>query len=169
MKYHRPYDKVLPNDLTPGTVIAIRYSMYKHFAIVSDQCSEINDSELPNLISLSYRTGTVQEEPWHVVVGDKLVEKSLISGTNSLHDVLARARECIQLGIKYELLTFNCEHFVRYAHGLPIESIQVKKTFYGAAVGAASCLLLPNVTVIRFVLLAATGAATSLKRSLDRI
>ena len=169
MKPHQPYDKVLPNDLIPGTVIAIRYPMYKHFAIVSDQCSETNGSALPNLISLSYRTGTVQEEPWHEVAGDKSVEKSLISGTTSLHEVLARARECIQLEIKYELLTFNCEHFVRYVHGLPVESIQVKKTFYGAAVGAASCLLLPNVTVIRFALLAATGAATSLRRSLDKI
>ena len=156
-------------SLLPGDVIAVRYPMYKHFAIVSDQEDTFHGVTTPNLISLSYRTGTVQEESWHIVVGNKAVEKSTISGNKPSRSVLSRARTCMQLGIQYDLLTFNCEHFVRYAHGLAIESIQVKNTLYGAAIGAASCLLLPKVTVTRFALIAATGAITSLQHSLNKI
>ena len=36
--------------------------MYKHFAIVSDR----TNNGMPNLISLSYRTSRVQEEPWNM-------------------------------------------------------------------------------------------------------
>ncbi len=160
---------VTPSSLHAGDVIAIRYSLYKHFAIVSDQHSKYLGTSYPNLISLSYRTGTVLEEPWHKVVGQNLVEKSNISGTDSQYAILQRARNSIQMNIKYDLLKFNCEHFVRFAHGLPIESVQIQKVFYGAIVGAASCMLIPKYTVLRFVLLTTTGAITSLKRSLDKL
>lgn len=166
---HPNHKRLLPCNLSPGDVVAIRYPMYKHLAIVSDQQSTSNGETLPNLISLSYRTGTVKEEPWHAVVGNKVVEKSAISGNKSPRSVLSRARTCMQLNIQYDLLTFNCEHFARYAIGLPIESIQIKNTLYGTAIGAASCLLLPKVTVIRFALFAATGAITSLRHSLSKI
>ena len=129
--------KINYSDLLPGDVIAIHHHFYKHFAIVSDQRSTYNGFTLPNLISLSYRTGTVQEEPWHLVVRDNAIEKSTIAGNKSSRSVLSRARTCILLEIQYDLLTFNCEHFVRYTHGLPIESMQVKNTIYGAALGAA--------------------------------
>ena len=115
-----------PKQLTPSTVIAIRYSMYKHFAIVSDTHDSNSNSGLPNLISLSYRTRSIQDEPWETVVGDNKIEKSIIQGNYSEKQVLARARSYMDKNIKYKLFTFNCEHFVRYAHGLPIESIQIK-------------------------------------------
>ena len=165
----RILNKINHNDLLPGDVIAIHHHFYKHFAIVSDQRSTFNGITLPNLISLSYRTGTVQEEPWHVVVSDNVIEKSTIAGNKPSKSVLSRARACILLEIQYDLLTFNCEHFVRYAHGLSIESMQVKNTMYGAVLGAASCLLFPKVTMLRFALMTATGAITSLKYSLNKI
>ncbi len=156
-----------PYELVPGTVIAVCYPMYKHFAIVSDRLDKTN--HLPKLISLSYRTGKVEEEPWHVVVGDKSIKKSFIHGKLPKQAVLARARTCIDKDVRYELFTFNCEHFVRYAHGLPIESIQVKRAFYGAAAGAVSCLLLPKLTIARFAILTATSAAASLRSSLSKL
>ena len=51
-----------PHKLSPGTVIAVCHFTYKHFAIVSDCCDKTNC--LPKLISLSSRTGKVEEEPW---------------------------------------------------------------------------------------------------------
>ncbi|MGH1537604.1 MAG: lecithin retinol acyltransferase family protein [Gammaproteobacteria bacterium] len=153
------------DTLIPGTVIAIRYTMYKHFAIVSDRICE----DMPMLISLSYRTNGVEEEPWSTVVSSHAIEKSSIQGDYPTEIVLSRARSCIIRDIKYELLNFNCEHFVRYAHGLPLKSVQVRQTLYGAAIGAASCLLLPKLTVARFALLTTIGAYTSLRSSLRNI
>jgi hypothetical protein len=158
-------DYIDPKLLTPGTVIAIRYLMYKHFAIVSDR----KTNNMPNLISLSYRSKGVLEESWQTVVGDRAVEQSSIMGNYSNENVLSNARRCINKNIKYKLLTFNCEHFVRYIHGLPIESVQVKQTLYGAILGATSCALLPNLTIARFAIMTTAGAATSLRKSLGRI
>lgn len=153
------------NQLIPGTVISIRYSMYKHFAIISDRIHE----DMPMLISLSYRTNGVEEEPWSDVVSNHTVEESSIQGEYSTEVVLSRARNCINQDIKYALLNFNCEHFVRYTHGLPIKSIQVRQTIYGAAIGATSCLLLSKFTITRFALLTTIGAYTSLKNSLRKL
>ena len=160
---------IRPTDFSPGDVVTIRYPMYKHFAIVSDKTSTLNGTGLPNLISLSYRTGTVQEEPWQLVAGNKVVEKSTIAGTKEPRAILSRARTCIKLNIEYDLLKFNCEHFVRYVYGLPVESIQVKNTLYGATLGAASCLLLPKVTAMRFAFLVAAGAVMNLQKSLNKV
>ncbi len=151
--------------LLPGSVISIRYSLYKHFAIVSD-C--FVDGK-PNLISLSHRTGCVLEEPWNTVVGKRPVELSRIQGTESASTVLMCARSFISRDIKYNLLTFNCEHFVRFAHGLPVKSKQVRRTLYGAILGTASCLFLPKITLARLAILISVGAVTSLKSSLHKI
>ena len=159
----------MTESLRPGDVIAVHHHLYKHFAIVSDQNSAFQGISMPNLISLSSRTGTVREEPWHVVVENKVVTKSSISSRKPRNSVLSRARSCILLDIQYDLLSFNCEHFVRFAHGLPIESIQVKNTLYGTALGVASCLLLPKTTLLRFALLATTGGLAGLKHSLSKI
>ncbi|MFK7815583.1 MAG: lecithin retinol acyltransferase family protein [Gammaproteobacteria bacterium] len=153
------------SDLKPGKVIAIQYSLYKHFAIISD-CF---DNGMPKLISLSFHTSGVQEETWHNVVGDHPIEESYIKGNYTKEVILARARSCFSKDIKYNLFTFNCEHFARYAHGLPVESIQVKRAIYGAALGAASCALLPKLTIARFVIATTVGATTSLKNSLSKI
>ena len=155
--------------LAPGTIIAVRYSMYKHFAIVSDRLDVKNTKLLPMLISLSHRTGIIKEEPWNTVVGDKCIELSSISGQYSSSQVLSRARKCMNHNLRYNLLYFNCEHFVRYAHGLPMESTQVKQAFYGAFVGATTCLFLPKITLARFGFMVTVGAVTSLRNSLNKI
>lgn len=153
------------SSLSPGSVISIRYPLYKHFAIVSD-CSI--DGK-PSLISLSSRTGGVLEESWNTVVDKYPIELSSLRGDDTTEIVLKRARSYLNSDIKYNLLTFNCEHFVRLAHGLPVESKQVQRAIYGAILGTASCLLLPKITLARFVLLASTGAITLLKSSLHKI
>lgn len=49
-------------------------------------------------------------------------------------EIESRARS--QLGRRYDLLSFNCEHFVRYAHGVPPVSKQVLGAI-ALAIGAA--------------------------------
>ena len=149
----------------PATVISIRYPLYKHLAIVSDT---LTDGK-PNLISLSYRTGGVTEKPWKTVVGDHVFEQSQIHGNDSAEVVLKRARSFINTEVSYNLLTFNCEHFVRLAHNLPIQSKQVQQTVIGALIGASTCILLPKVTIARFALLVSASAITSLKCSLNKL
>ncbi len=151
--------------LKPGSVISIRYPFYKHFAIVSDRYT----NGKPNLISLSHRTTGVQEEPWDLVVGNRPYEGSNIKGTDCTDVILKRARSYIGANIRYNLVTFNCEHFVRLAHGLAIQSKQVQQTLNGAIIGAVTCLFLPNVTITRFAILVSTSAITSLKSSLNEL
>ncbi len=148
-----------------GTVISIRYPIYTHFAIVSDRLY----GDKPKLISLSSRTGCVAEEPWETVVGNKAYCRSNIEGTDPADVVLNRARSYIGSNIKYNLLTFNCEHFVRLAHGLEIESKQVQQTIYGALLGAGACIFLPKFTAIRFAILVSVSAIASLKSSTDKL
>jgi len=160
-------NNIKSHQLAPGTVIAVRYPMYKHFAIVSEAYIQNDRGYRPKLISLSYRTGGVQEEPWESVVGNQDIEVSPIQGKLTTEQILSRARSCIGRKIKYHLFTFNCEHFVRYAHGLPVESVQVNQALQGAALGAVSCMLVPNLTITRFAVLTTAGAVTALRKSLD--
>ena len=155
----------IKQPLAAGSIISVRYPLYKHFAIVSD-CST---NGKPDLISLSYRTGSVLEEPWDLVVGNKTYECSPIKGADPADIVIRRARSYIDSEISYNLLTFNCEHFVRLVHGLPMQSIQVQKTIYGAVIGATTCLFLPKLTIARFTLLVSIGAIASLKNSLNKL
>lgn len=46
-------------------------------------------------------------------------------GVLSQETVMQRAR--LKQGQAYSWTNFNCEHFVRYAHGLPIESPQLRQ------------------------------------------
>ncbi len=160
MKLHQSY-----YSLPPGSVISIRHFLYKHFAIVSDNFIDGK----PNLISLSHRSDGVLEEPWDIVIGNRPIELSCIQGKESSNIVLARARSFIGMDITYNLLSFNCEHFVRLVHGLPVKSKQVRRALYGAMFGTASCIFLPKLTLARFAILISVGAVTSLKSSLHRI
>lgn len=146
--------------LKPGTVIEVCYPIFKHYAIVSDQ---IVDGH-PTLISLSRRTNTVTEEPWQKVTQGRRTKISPIHGQLPGNIVVANARACMRTkDLRWNLLTFNCEHFVRLVHGLTVESDQVKSAVKGAAIGILSTLLLPKVTLTRVVLFASTGLISGLR------
>ncbi len=146
--------------LNPGTVIEVCYPIFKHYAIVSDQFVDGH----PTLISLSRRTNAVTEEPWHQVTQGRRVNTSPIQGQLPGHIVVANARACIRAkDLRWNLLTFNCEHFVRLVHGLPVESNQVRSAVNGAVIGALSTLILPKVTFTRMVLFAGSGAITGMR------
>ncbi len=147
--------------LQPGTVIEVDYPIFKHYAIVSDRFID----GLPTLIALSRRTGRVTEEPWTRATAKRRFEISPIAGDLPGDTVVSRARFWMQQGIvRYNLLTFNCEHFVRLAHGLPVESVQVRRAVKGACIGMMSALLIPQLTLGRALLLTGVGTITGLRR-----
>ena len=151
----------MSSSLNPGTVIEVCYPIFKHYAIVSDQFVDGH----PTLISLSRRTNTVTEEPWQQVTQGRRVNISPIHGQLPGDIVVANARACVRAkDLRWNLLTFNCEHFVQLVHGLPVESGQVQNAVKGAVIGALSTLLLPKVTLTRMMLLAGTGVITGLRR-----
>ena len=145
--------------VNPGDVVEICYPIFKHYAIVCDHY--VNG--YPTLISLSRRNGTVEEESWHQVTCGWPVNLSHIHGKLSGAKAVANARAYKKnKDFKWNLLTRNCEHFVRLAHGLPAESTQVRRSLTGALIGAASTVMLPRLTLARVILFAGTGALSSL-------
>lgn len=84
------------------------------------------------VISTSFRTGGVREEPWDVFAERCNVTVDDYPGALPSHEVLRRARSLI--GAQYDVFTMNCEHFVTDVHGLKPRSSQVALTFAIAAV-----------------------------------
>ncbi len=78
----------------------------------------------PSVISASKRTGLVLEEPWEDFSQGAPVRRLDLRGKLDPQQVLGRARS--RLGQQWRLLFGNCEHFVRWAHGLPEESPQLQ-------------------------------------------
>ena len=124
-------------DYKPGTPVKIGCLGYDHYAIVSDRMA----GDRPMLISLSYRTGTVAEEPWDQVVRGRKVTPSRLRPVLPPDEVIARARAAVGQR-RYNLVTSNCEHFVHESLGLRARSRQIE----GAASAGLSTLLL----VLRF-------------------
>lgn len=122
---------------SPGALVEVLFNGYKHYAIVSDRLHE----GWPMLISLSARTGTVLEEPWHVCTQGKHVRLASEQGALLPEEVLLRARSLITR-IKWRLLDRNCEHFARWAHALSVESKQVKRAAVALGFIAVSYLAL---------------------------
>lgn len=106
-----------------GAIVKVLMGAYDHYAVVSDRY----DNGKPMLISLSARQGTVCEEAWDYCAGNRKVVLSPVQGDLHPHQVVQRARSKLG-GIKYSLLTRNCEHFARWAHDLKVESKQVQVT-----------------------------------------
>ena len=94
-----------------GTIVAVQVGPVKHKGLVSDRTM----GGLPMVISNSKKLGCVAEEPWWQFAEGRLVEVRGYPGRLRPQDVLARAR--LRLGQPWTL-SFNCEHFVNYAHGL---------------------------------------------------
>lgn len=107
--------------------------VYHHYAIVSDRMH----GDKPMLISLSYRTGTVAEEPWDEVVRGRSIERSGLRSDLDAAEVVARARAKVG-NARYNLIKNNCEHFVCDVLGLPARSRQVE---HAAGVGVSALLL----------------------------
>ncbi|MBL1294165.1 MAG: lecithin retinol acyltransferase family protein [Thiotrichales bacterium] len=103
-------------------IVIVYMGLYEHWALVSDKFS----GGKPMLISNTWRNGTVQEESWDQVVGSKPFKLHQVRTTTQAGFVLARARSAIGR-VKYNLLQYNCEHFVREVISGVAKSKQIKK------------------------------------------
>lgn len=109
-------------NLTPGTLVSVMVGPFKHYGIVSGRAI----GGMPHVISNSRRKGAVAEEPVSVFSGGKSIKVHGRLGELSPSAVVSRARS--QLGKTYNLLRWNCEHFVRWAYGIKVESPQLQRT-----------------------------------------
>lgn len=117
-------------SLHPGMIVWTQaYGFFKHKGIVSDR---LYDGQ-PMIISCSGRTGEVREETQEQFSQGNAIFAEGYLGNLPVHQVLYRARQCI--GMKYNLFSWNCEHFVRYAYGLEPSSPQLAATIVLAALG----------------------------------
>lgn len=105
--------------LQPGTVVSTGRIGFRHFGIVTDRYVD----GWPTVISNTGMYGKVMEESVAQFKSQWDLKVEGYWGVLPPLEVVARARA--QLGSKYSLLKWNCEHFVRYVHGLRAESPQL--------------------------------------------
>jgi len=117
-------------SLPAGTVIGVRSGAIEHVGIITDQ--RIDD--MPAVISNSYAHRGVREEPLSSFARGRPFRIHKKMSTMAGEEVAHRARRMI--GRRYDALRFNCEHFVRIAHGLKPRSPQL----HGALALAAGAL-----------------------------
>jgi hypothetical protein len=111
----------------PGTLVSVPVLwIWRHRGIVSERFCDGK----PMVISNSARAGGLTEEPWDAFAAGQPITVEGYPGRLQPHLVLHRARSLITKS--YDLLTWNCDHFTSYAHGLEPRSPQLAAT---AAVG----------------------------------
>ena len=105
--------------LPAGTVVRVNCGLYDHVALMGS--GTMNGER--TVLSFSARHRGLAEVPFSAFAENKQVTVDGYLGTLSPDDVLKRA--WLKRGQPYCLMTFNCEHFIRYAHDVNIESPQV--------------------------------------------
>lgn len=118
-----------------GTVVGTSIGVYEHVGIATGEGT---------VISASKRWGRVAEESPEAFSGGRRIYAKGFPGTLAPDAVVARARGLI--GRRYDLVTNNCEHVVRHAHGLPRRSPQFRVF---AVAGAVSLALLSTLAMSR--------------------
>jgi hypothetical protein len=120
--------KTPPNiwELPSGTVIRADHGLYSHVALLGD--GSLHGER--TVVEFSSASGGFAELPFSEFSKNRRVTVDGYLGALSPSEVMQRAS--LKRGQTYSLTNFNCEHFVRYAHGLQIESPQLQKwTMFG--------------------------------------
>lgn len=113
-----------------GSVVRVRHGFYEHVAMLSDHA--IGGERA--VVAFSAQAGGFVEEPFSVFARGQTVAIEGYLGVLPPAVVMRRAR--MKRGQAYSLSDFNCEHFVRYAHGVPVESPQLRQwAFLGGLMG----------------------------------
>lgn len=121
----------------PGAVVSVRVlGPFRHVGIVTDRWR----NGMPMVISNSRRRGCVTEESWAEFTQGNPERVDATPSCLPATEVLANARR--ELGRRYDILKFNCEHFVRRAHGVAEESPQLQAVVVAACLVVGFCLLL---------------------------
>lgn len=117
-----------------GTVIRVNTGFYNHVGLLGDRF--INGER--GVLSFSAKAKGFVEEPLSVFAGGHPVVCDGYFGNLPPTTVMWRAR--LKAGQPYSWLDFNCEHFVRYAHGVRVESPQLQQV--SAVLGVAGLAFL---------------------------
>lgn len=117
-----------PYALPPGAVVSVPFFGGIHLGLVSDQ----SWGGYPLVLNNSKTRGRVVEEDWLSFIDNRPVTFQGYPSELDSAVVLDRART--RIGQKWNLRHWNCEHFVRWAHGLPAESEQVDNYLSGLAI-----------------------------------
>lgn len=128
-----------------GTTLKINYGLYNHYGIADG---------LGNVIHNSKKHLKVVKETVDEFSEGKEMLVSNITNDNPERAVTTALR---YLGLPYNLINSNCEHFVRLAHGLQKESTQIQQ-YLIFALGAGVALKSKNTDI---QLLAGSVALTS--------
>ena len=117
----------LPWNPPAGAVIRVDNGVYSHVGLLGDRF--INGER--SVLSFSAEANGFIEEPFSAFSHGRPVVCDGYFGNLPPMIVMWRAR--LKAGHLYSWLDFNCEHFVRYAHGVPVESPQLQQV--GAVLG----------------------------------
>lgn len=119
------------SHLKPGTLLRVNCGLYDHVVLLGEY-SVGGERKV-----LSFGNGSVgfQEIPFSTFASGRGVYIDGYLGSLPPEMVLRRAREAGQL--RYSWLFFNCEHFVRHAHSVPVESPQLQRALLLAGVSAS--------------------------------
>lgn len=113
-----------------GTVVRVSHGLYDHVALLGERQVAGERS----VLAFSAEAGGFVEQPFSAFAGGRTVTVDGYPGKLPSTIVLWRARA--MQGRPYSWSNFNCEHFVRQAHGLPIESPQLHQwAFLGGIFG----------------------------------
>jgi hypothetical protein len=126
-----------------GTTLKLNFGMFFHYGIADG---------FGNVIHNSKKHFKVTCEPYADFAESKEVIVSEITSENPIRAVTNAQR---YLGMPYNLIKANCEHFARMCHGLEIESTQIQQ-YLLVALGAGAALKGDN-TIIK-----AAGGAVAL-------
>lgn len=107
--------------LVVGTVLRVSHGWYYHVGLMGDR---ILHGE-PSVLAFSADAKGYVEQPYSAFAFGRLVTIDGYLGSLPPAIVMQRAR--LKQGQAYSWTDFNCEHFVRYAHGVPIESPQLRE------------------------------------------
>lgn len=122
--------------LLVGTVLRVSHDLYDHVGLLSDRLIQGERS----VLSFSAAADGLVEEPYSAFSAGRPVFSDGYLGHLPPEVVLQRARS--KFGQVYSWTQFNCEHLVRYAHGVRVESPQFQRLMLlaGGCVGLFAML-----------------------------
>jgi Lecithin retinol acyltransferase len=104
-----------------GTVVRVSHDWYDHVALLSER--EIGGER--SVLAFSAQAGGFTEQPFTEFANGRAVTIEGYLGRLPPATVIARARSTRRW--RYSWTGFNCEHFVRHAHGVEIKSPQLRQ------------------------------------------
>lgn len=112
-----------PGFLLPGTIVNAPmrgWWLTRHFGIVS---AKRGADGMPVMLANSQNRGGPGEESWAQFTEGNRHDRAYYPSSLAPEDVLANAYGLF--GTRYNLMSWNCEHFVNASHGLRPTSRQV--------------------------------------------